>query len=202
MRMAGRATVEVAKAPVREWKTTALVATGVAATLLVDDEVASIARRNQRFDRFFETVEPFGGGHSDKVILALALFNDRSRSAAFDAFMSSVLASKILTPAFKAAIDRERPNGDGQSFPSNHATQAFAVATVIDRHYDAPWVYAIATAVGLARIYHDDHWASDVVAGAAIGTFVANTVVSTNQRFRVVPVVDRGRVGVVVALTR
>ncbi|HEX6159043.1 MAG TPA: phosphatase PAP2 family protein [Thermoanaerobaculia bacterium] len=92
----------------------------------------------------------------------------------------------------KALTQRERPHGGGDddSFPSNHATQAFAVATVIARHYEERrWVrwlaYGVATGVGFARIYHDDHHTSDVIAGAAIGTFVGHTVVTTNQKWRV-----------------
>jgi membrane-associated phospholipid phosphatase len=32
-------------------------------------------------------------------------------------------------------------------------------------------MYGGATMVGLSRMYHNKHWASDVVLGAAIGTF-------------------------------
>ena len=38
-------------------------------------------------------------------------------------------------------------------------------------------MYAGATAVGLSRMYHNRHWASDVVMGAAIGTFSGRKVV-------------------------
>ena len=40
-----------------------------------------------------------------------------------------------------------------------------------------PLMYAGATAVGLSRMYHNKHWASDVVIGAAIGTFSGRKVV-------------------------
>ena len=35
----------------------------------------------------------------------------------------------------------------------------------------APVLYGGATLVGLSRMYHNKHWASDVVLGAGIGTF-------------------------------
>ncbi len=71
--------------------------------------------------------------------------------------------------------------GDYQSFPSGHTTTAFAAAASVTSEmrrlhpgsvwYVAPVLYGGATLVGLSRMYHNNHWASDVVLGAAIGTF-------------------------------
>jgi len=61
------------------------------------------------------------------------------------------------------------------SFPSGHAATAFMGAELVrleygDRH---PWLavgaYAVATGVGVMRIYHDYHWLTDVLAGAGMG---------------------------------
>jgi len=38
--------------------------------------------------------------------------------------------------------------------------------------------------VGYARLLDKRHWTSDVLAGAAIGTFVGKTVVQFNQKHR------------------
>ena len=43
--------------------------------------------------------------------------------------------------------------------------------------YVAPVMYGGATLVGLSRMYHNKHWASDVVLGAGIGTFSGLKVV-------------------------
>ena len=43
--------------------------------------------------------------------------------------------------------------------------------------YVAPCMYGGATLVGLSRMYHNKHWASDVVLGAAVGTFSGLKVV-------------------------
>ena len=78
------------------------------------------------------------------------------------------------------------------SFPSGHTTAAFAAASAVAaevarsqyamRHPRAaravaPVLFASATLVGVSRMYHDAHWASDVVAGAGIGTVAGHIVV-------------------------
>jgi membrane-associated phospholipid phosphatase len=74
-----------------------------------------------------------------------------------------------------------------QSFPSGHTTTAFAVASSVTSEvnrmwpkytwYVAPVLYGGATLVGLSRMYHNQHWASDVVLGAGVGTFSGLKVV-------------------------
>ena len=87
---------------------------------------------------------------------------------------------------------------DYQSFPSGHTATAFSVAAAatgatlvwIQRKKWSPvWGYAVgttlfggATLVGISRMYHDQHWASDVVAGAAVGTFSGFKVVKYAYR--------------------
>ena len=78
-------------------------------------------------------------------------------------------------------------SGDYASFPSGHATTAFAAAAAVTNETTRWWpnstwivgplMYGGATAVGLSRMYHNRHWASDVVVGAMIGTFAGRKVV-------------------------
>jgi len=80
-----------------------------------------------------------------------------------------------------------------QSFPSGHVTAAFAFASAVTAE-TSHWVdqadawpgwklvvgttlYGGAAMVGMARMYDDRHWASDVLVGAAIGTFSGIKVV-------------------------
>ena len=70
---------------------------------------------------------------------------------------------------------------DYRSFPSGHTVMAFAAAAAVTGTTDKWWpnstwyvgpaLYGGATLAGLSRMYNNKHWASDVVVGAAIGTF-------------------------------
>jgi membrane-associated phospholipid phosphatase len=116
----------------------------------------------------------------------------------------AIAISGVATELIKGMAGRDRPFLDNQdsdnfdfgggfgggghtSFPSGHATAAFAIASVVASessfrwphasHFIQPIVYGLATSVALSRVYTDRHWASDVVAGAGIGTLTGLSVV-------------------------
>jgi hypothetical protein len=117
----------------------------------------------------------------------------------------AVLLADVVTYAVKGITGRARPfvdndtnphdfrflkgfrNGERQSFPSGHATSAFAAAAAVTAETGTWWpkstwvigplMYGGATMVALSRMYHNKHWASDVVLGAAIGTLGGQKVV-------------------------
>ena len=70
---------------------------------------------------------------------------------------------------------------DYRSFPSGHTVMAFAAAAAVTGTTDEWWpnttwyigpaLYGGAALAGISRMYNNKHWASDVVVGAAIGTF-------------------------------
>lgn len=138
-------------------------------------------------------------GLTPAVGAGLLLINtDRSSGGIIDdltpiaeAFTLSRWASRIL----KLSIGRQRPyahygaamdSDDNLSFPSGHATAAFAVATSAGvvahmRGYSSePYVWiagmTLAAASGYLRIAADRHYLTDVVGGAVLGTAVGLTV--------------------------
>ncbi len=89
---------------------------------------------------------------------------------------ASIVVAYGVKTALKAMVKEERPDhSDDKSFPSGHASMAFAAARSIDKEFrkESIWIpivgYAAATAVGIERVASDRHHWYDVAAGAALG---------------------------------
>lgn len=203
--------VETATGPLNwdgtDWRNFGLIAGGLAISIAVlDKPIRDAAQRNRSSssDDFFRNVEKFGTKSYGLPVLAgfyvvgLAADDFNAKTVALDGFSASILSS-LVTSVIKGVAGRARPNtglgphhwdpfGGDQSFPSGHATGAFAFAAVIAGHYDSVWVattsYTIASLVGVARIHLDAHWASDVVAGGLIGGLIGHHLVNFNQNWR------------------
>ncbi|HEX5970368.1 MAG TPA: phosphatase PAP2 family protein [Gemmatimonadaceae bacterium] len=128
----------------------------------------------------------------------------------------SVILASLASQLIRGPLGRSRPHAagdtnqydfhfgkgftsfDNRAFPSIHTSSGMAVATVLTmemqrRHvaatpYVAPLLFAAGILPGLSRIQLDQHWASDVLAGAFMGVFSGYKVVSyshdhPNNRF-------------------
>jgi len=107
------------------------------------------------------------------------------------------LSDKLSSSVIKEIVDRPRPCqemngipivqtihllvdcGPGKAFPSSHAVNNFAVATLFSFYYRR-WMYAFlgwASLVALSRPAVGVHYPSDILAGVLIGTIVAAFVI-------------------------
>ena len=109
--------------------------------------------------------------------------------------------------AFSEAIGlvtrRDRPNVNNAkgnffsssafegSFPSNHATAAWALASVMADEYPG-WlmkttVYGLATTVSISRVLAEQHFPSDVLVGSAAGWLIGHYVYRAHHNFSLDP---------------
>lgn len=166
-----------------------------------DGQIRHVASKNQSSsnDNLASGLEKFGNGGYELGLVGLygglsyafgSRYGTRTAVLAAESFLAANAAGTIV----KYSAGRARPYaGDGKrrftpfrfksartSFPSGHTTSAFAVASVFARRFASPAVgitaYALAAGTALQRVYDDKHWASDVFAGAALGTAVGRWV--------------------------
>jgi membrane-associated phospholipid phosphatase len=147
-------------------------------------------------------------GTARHAVPALALSYVAARAPPREEWASATLhvaagyvAADLVESALKPVVGRERPHvsghpyrfhpftteGDFHSFPSAHVTHAAALAGGIAeyagrRRWVAPLCYAAVGLVGWDRVRADQHWTSDVVAGATIGVVGSKTVVRWLER--------------------
>jgi membrane-associated phospholipid phosphatase len=111
--------------------------------------------------------------------------------------------SLAVAEVFKLVARRDRPGvNDAQghflsssptdsSFPSNHATAAWAMASVIGDEYPG-WVtrtavYGLAAGVSVSRVLADQHFPSDVVIGSATGWLIGHYIYRAHHNFSLNP---------------
>lgn len=188
------------------------LAAGVTAGVLVglDDEIRESWQGNitggtsrDVFDVFnflgegkFQIPTILGGYALAEIVDQTGMTETRRAKSAFILAAQAGILTQALVFGVKYVSGRDRPNenddqnafhgpgsGTNKSFPSGHASAAFALAGTFSEVYkdEYPWVpwvlYPIATGTALARIDRDKHWASDVFVGGLIGYLMAATVV-------------------------
>jgi len=116
----------------------------------------------------------------------------------------SLVLTEVVSETVRIAIGRARPRASTQdqynfkpgkgfsqfeyrAFPSLHAAVAFATAASLSEEirmrnpsaskYATPLLYAAATIPGFTRLYLDQHWASDVLAGSFVGALLGTRMV-------------------------
>ena len=120
-------------------------------------------------------------------LLVVAALAQRRRWIQLGAFLGAVVTSELCIGPLKALIDRPRPDAalvsaESAAFPSGHAIVAsvtaigLVIVLVPPRRRRTRWTLVaacFALLMAMSRTYLGVHWASDVVAGACIGTGLA-----------------------------
>ena len=115
-----------------------------------------------------------------------------------DALLTGVLLSESL----KRIVHADRPDGSGDdSFPSTHATAAFAVAAMQSHYHrkQAPLWYLGAAVIAESRVQQDKHRWQDVVAGGLLGYATAHYERKSQRGLLLTPFIGQRSGGVAVA---
>ena len=150
-----------------------------------DDAIASHFEGHKTFPRDFDIgVGTLGSPVTHFAVAAtgymygLAGEDDHTKNV----WLSTIEAlslSGIITTGLKVAVQDHSPNGEPLAWPSGHTSSTVAIATVMNDYY-GPLVgvplYMISGLVMWERMDNGEHWASDIIFGAAIGFTAAHTV--------------------------
>ncbi|HEX9658155.1 MAG TPA: phosphatase PAP2 family protein [Bacteroidota bacterium] len=176
---------------------------GLGGSFLLDDEMRSLAVRNQ--SSFNENVlVQIGNPYSTVLYVAPATVLLYFSGVAFEnqwmresgQMLGEALATiAIVQIPLSITIGRARPffnegntsfkafaglDDDRASFFSGHSMVAFSLSTILSRQIDNPWVsvglYSLAALGPWSRLYKDKHWFSDTFLGSALGVFVGNSI--------------------------
>jgi hypothetical protein len=140
----------------------------------------------------------FLAGLSASMIAEGLIFKDQKPLETARLMIESYIITINLTSLGKGLFGRARPYyGRGASdfnffkfssqyeytsMPSAHTSGIFSMMTVMAKQYHQWWIkipaYTLSTSVALQRIDADQHWASDVIVGGALGYWVGSTLVN------------------------
>lgn len=180
-------------------------------SFLLDDEVRSLALRNQsQFND--DVVVPVGhlyatvlyvGPSALVMYLAGRAFDDPWVHDTGQMLVESVITIGIVQVPLSIAVGRARPffnegntsfkafagtNDDRASFFSGHSMVAFSFSTILSHQIGNTWasigLYALAALGPYARLYKDKHWFSDTFPGCALGVFAGNSIWEWHQQHK------------------
>ncbi len=151
------------------------------------------------------------------ITFAITAIGVKSKSNFVDRTAMYLISNSIMgfsVNFLKSQTAKLRPSGsDRRSFPSGHTATAFVSAEFMRQELggQSPWFgyigYSMATATGALRMMNNQHWFSDVLAGAGIGilstkfTYMAypwikkKIIKNQNLNFVAVPLIENHKVG-------
>jgi membrane-associated phospholipid phosphatase len=182
----------------------ALLMTGVLASLAIDCPLAQWCLSGHcpgEIKKVLDLSEVFGHGYGVVVIVALVFQLDPLRRWALPRLLAASLGAGLLANVVKVCLVRVRPHdfsfagtvwdtfgawfplgrgGSGhQSFPSGHTATAVGLALALAWLYPrGRWLFAVlAGLVACQRVAAADHYLSDVLAAATLGSLWATACV-------------------------
>ena len=149
-----------------------------------------MTHRVEELDGFFVALTRLGYAGAIWILIALVAAVAWRRPVVLAGVAATVWCADLAALGIKDLVGRPRPfvtspepeplilGVVGDSFPSGHATTAFAGAATLSRFLPGRWpvLFALAVAVAFSRVYVGVHFPADVLAGAALGLVTATAL--------------------------
>jgi membrane-associated phospholipid phosphatase len=184
-----------------DWLIAGSIVLSTTATIPFDEDIRKYSQKNHSDfnDKSMNLGKAYGNLLSPVIIGGSIysyglFFKNESVRTTGRMIIETVAYAGVITTILKSLFGRSRPyTEDGSHFfrlfqiddnhlslPSGHSTVAFSVSTVLANRihnvYASIGLYTLAAITSVSRVYHDEHWASDVFLGSAIGFFVGNFI--------------------------
>jgi membrane-associated phospholipid phosphatase len=186
----------------------ATLSAGTVGLMSADEDFRQIVQRNRSHttDRVADWTNKYTRRVTNSFIAGLYLsglvFHGRKAKETAFFCMESLVLSEAITAGLKYAVGRSRPYAEkgasdfnpfkspppsySLSFPSGHATTAFALSSVMAEQYHS-WpvklvAYGFAVAVSYGRMDTDVHFPSNVFWGGVIGISVGRCLVKFHEK--------------------
>jgi len=195
------------------WFRTGALVFSTGALYLADEDIRDFFQRNHSefSDALMTSAKQFGESKYVLPVLGATVLggyildSDKTMDTGLLSLKSFILANSV-TITLKTLLQRPRPSADKgkeffsgkgfdrkrDSFPSGHSTIVWSLAPILaDQYQKNKWVppaaYGIAALTSISRVHDNNHWASDVFAGAVIGYVSAKLTLDSTPRLQVLP---------------
>lgn len=121
------------------------------------------------------------------ILVSLYALGDERLQESTKLSTFSIAGGTATCVILKYIINRERPTGTtsryNSSFPSGHATGAFAFSYVMGKRHPQAAIplYLTASTIAISRVYLGRHYVSDVIAGSILGIAVGWIVIKNEE---------------------
>ena len=118
-------------------------------------------------------------------LYAHGLLSDNNTTYDFGKTLTHALVlTGLSTMSMKVVAWNHVPNGEWGGWPSGHTSSTITVASVVHEYYGllpAVPLYVLTGLVMYERMITGEHWASDVIFGAAMGYVIGHTVAGQHR---------------------
>ncbi len=150
-----------------------------------DQRTNHIVDQNQKpvLNQLFSSLTSLGSAYFTLILIGFLWSFNQNLIA--KQLATGFLINGVTIFTLKYASKRERPENHIEnlfsraSFPSGHSGNAFMTATILSSSLGRSFAFfSLAFIVALSRVYLEDHYLSDAIAGSAIGLVIGQILIT------------------------